>query len=204
MDSMVNERSTPQQERSRVAFTRVLNAADELFAEFGVHETQISQIIDRSGVSAGSLYRFFPDKMSVAHALIERYRGGIGGMAGVLVRAETVEEVLNLIDATVDLSAKYRAENPGYRALSEVFPASDPASPLYEMRQEQVELFVELVADVASHISKKQRHRIISYMAVIMDAVLKAEDVESDSEARATETKQVLRRYVEAELLSGA
>ena len=81
------ERSIPQQERSREAVKRVLDAADELFGQHGVHETQIAQIIDRSGVSAGSLYRFFPDKRSIASALMARYREEMAELAVPLVPA---------------------------------------------------------------------------------------------------------------------
>lgn len=193
---MASARNTPQQERSRVAVSRVLDAADALFGEFGVHETQISQIIEQSGVSAGSLYRFFPDKMSIAAALVERHREGINGLGGELMRAKTIDEVLVLIDLAVDFSASHRAANPGYRALTVVFPATDPESPLAQMREDQVNLFVELVADVASHIPAEERRRVVSYMAIILDAVLNAQEVEEDPAARAAEAKLVLRRYV--------
>src|SRR5258708_17989866 len=51
---------------------RVLIAARELFAEFGIH-TLIPDIAVRAGVGNGTVYRHFPSKGALIDALLEEY-----------------------------------------------------------------------------------------------------------------------------------
>src|SRR5258708_26756926 len=51
---------------------RVMIAARELFAEFGIH-TLIPDIAVRAGVGNGTVYRHFPSKGALIDALLEEY-----------------------------------------------------------------------------------------------------------------------------------
>jgi AcrR family transcriptional regulator len=48
---------------------RVLQAALELFAEFGYHGTSIPQVMERAGVGAGTVYRLFESKEALVNAV---------------------------------------------------------------------------------------------------------------------------------------
>lgn len=66
-------RRLPQQARSAERVNHILNTADALFAEMGFESATMVAIAARAQTSVGSLYRFFPDKVSILEALALRY-----------------------------------------------------------------------------------------------------------------------------------
>lgn len=70
-------RRSPQQDRSARRVTAFLEAAEALFAELGFEATTMTAIAERVGSSIGALYSYFPDKKSIALALLDIYSGQI-------------------------------------------------------------------------------------------------------------------------------
>jgi len=66
-------RRNPTQQRSRDRQERILAMATQLIAGKGSDQLKMSEIAERSGISIGSLYQYFPDKSSVIRTLAERY-----------------------------------------------------------------------------------------------------------------------------------
>ena len=174
----------------------MLDAADELFGQHGVHETQIAQIIDRSGVSAGSLYRFFPDKRSIASALMARYREEMAELAVPLVPAESLEELFGLVDVVVDLTADHQTKNPGFRALATVSSAADPASALYEIRSAQIALMVHLGSNLTDVVDPDDLRHSITYMIVMLSTLVASDEIRASQPERIAEIKRILRAYL--------
>lgn len=70
------EKRTPLQPLRSTGRQRVeelLAAASDLMAERGYEATTMAEIAARAGAKIGSLYRFFPNKESVADALMQRH-----------------------------------------------------------------------------------------------------------------------------------
>ena len=63
----------PQQERGQRRVEQILDAAELVFAEFGVDGSSMQLIADRAESSVGSLYHFFPNKDAIVDALGARY-----------------------------------------------------------------------------------------------------------------------------------
>ena len=66
-------RRNPTQRRSRERQERILAVATQLIAAKGSDQLKMSEIAERSEISIGSLYQYFPDKSSVIRTLAERY-----------------------------------------------------------------------------------------------------------------------------------
>ncbi|AOK14856.1 TetR family transcriptional regulator [Burkholderia cepacia] len=66
-------RLVPTQQRSRERFERILASASEVMIEKGCDAFRMSDIVERTGISFGSLYQYFPDKAAVIGTLAERY-----------------------------------------------------------------------------------------------------------------------------------
>lgn len=62
----------PKQERSRRTFSNLLDATRELLATNNFDDIPVSDITGRAGVSTGSFYARFPDKIALLLALQER------------------------------------------------------------------------------------------------------------------------------------
>src|SRR4051812_16171412 len=72
---------------------RVLEAAAELFADAGYASTSMEQIRTAAGVSNGSLYHLFPDKLSLAaHLFSAGMQECQVGLLEAIDRAETAEQ----------------------------------------------------------------------------------------------------------------
>ena len=65
----VSPRKTPRQERSRVTVEAILQAGAQVFRDAGFQAASTNQIATVAGVSIGSLYQYFPDKVAIAAAL---------------------------------------------------------------------------------------------------------------------------------------
>lgn len=63
----------PQQERTRQALGRILDAAEALVAEKGFEDACIAEIAQRADSSIGGFYRRFADKQRLLQALHERF-----------------------------------------------------------------------------------------------------------------------------------
>ena len=66
-------RRSPQQDRSTRRVATFLEAAETLFAELGFEAATMTAIAERAGSSIGALYSYFPDKKSIALALLDTY-----------------------------------------------------------------------------------------------------------------------------------
>lgn len=66
-------RRVPSQKRALERVERILSVATDLIADRGLDAVTMSDIAEQSGVSIGSLYQYFPDKVAVVSSLAERY-----------------------------------------------------------------------------------------------------------------------------------
>ena len=66
-----NTRRRPKQSRSINTVESILQAAEELFLKQGFDSATVEQIAKRAVVGIGSIYDYFPNKISIALALLE-------------------------------------------------------------------------------------------------------------------------------------
>lgn len=108
----------PQQVRSRERFNRILDAAAELFVEIGYESVTTDEIAARANTSVGGLYRFFPDKLVVFHALLDRYLNQLRGLSATLHSDEVTQLPLDIyINQLVDGFDQFVSANPAFRTV---------------------------------------------------------------------------------------
>ena len=74
-DSKYEARIRPLRERLREETARaILVAAEEVFAEKGLHEARVEEIAARAGVSVGTVYNHFEDREALLAELVESRR----------------------------------------------------------------------------------------------------------------------------------
>jgi len=66
-------RKSPVQKRSRATVDDILSAAAQVFETHGYAAGTTNRIAERTGVSIGTLYQYFPSKESIAVALLEMH-----------------------------------------------------------------------------------------------------------------------------------
>ncbi len=121
-------RKTPKQARSEASFEAIVEAAARILAEGGPRALTTNRVARRAGVSVGSLYQYFPNKLSIVRALLERE----------LARAESLRprqlddpacSTARRMRAAVDWQLDLHAANPALsRALHALVEESLPAA----------------------------------------------------------------------------
>lgn len=108
----------PQQVRSRERFNRILDAAAQLFVEIGYESVTTDEIAARANTSVGGLYRFFPDKLVVFHALLDRYLNQLRELSATLHTDEVTQLPLDIyINQLVDGFDQFVSANPAFRTV---------------------------------------------------------------------------------------
>jgi AcrR family transcriptional regulator len=108
----------PQQARSRQRFDRILDAAAELVVEIGYDSVTTDEIAARANTSIGGLYRFFPDKLTIFHALLDRYLDRLKHLSADLHTEEAMQLPLDIyVSQLVDGFDLFVSENPAFRQM---------------------------------------------------------------------------------------
>jgi AcrR family transcriptional regulator len=104
----------PVQKRGRERVEKILAAAIELICENGSDAFKMSDIVDRTGISFGSLYQYFPDKAAIIRRLAEHYNS---------LGRDCVTNELRGVASFADLDAALARIIDGYFDTYREFPA---------------------------------------------------------------------------------
>lgn len=139
-------RKEPRQARSRATVEAIVQAGARILSDEGWAGFTTNRIAELAGVSVGSLYQYFPDKLSLVDAI--RHRHLDDSMAVMRrVRADGLapaEFAARLVDAVVAAHSVY----PGlHRVLLDEAPSSDEyRNPNSEFEIEYLSYYAEAVA----------------------------------------------------------
>ena len=111
-------RTEPIQQRSAARLSGLLDAAAAVVDEVGFDRITTAMIAERAGASIGTVYRYYPDRVAVLHALHERavvrFRQRVVDELGASTLTSWWEAVDCVVTAFVGL---YRSE-PGFRIVN--------------------------------------------------------------------------------------
>nr|WP_036129567.1 TetR/AcrR family transcriptional regulator [Marinobacter nitratireducens] len=110
----VSPRRRPVQARSRERVNSILAHAAEIFHENGVDATSMSAIARESGMSLASLYRYFPNKAAVVHAIAELH---VERMETALRERLPELDVIEAVDVLLDQFYEFYRTEPAYSAI---------------------------------------------------------------------------------------
>lgn len=103
-------KKTPRQERSRALFAAIIEAARLTIEETGIDFT-LSDVATRAGVSPGSFYQYFPDRLALVGALVDdqiaRDREALAGASKTFEAATLCDLPRLLAASTVALYARH-------------------------------------------------------------------------------------------------
>jgi AcrR family transcriptional regulator len=128
------ETNQPRQERAKRTYEGILVAAAELLVEVGVERISTNLIAERAGITVPALYRYFPNKYSVLHALGAKLMDQQNEVfqtwffSGVVSKPEDfLDRVYDLLRLTCDVTL----QQPGGL---EIVQALRAVGPLQELR----------------------------------------------------------------------
>jgi AcrR family transcriptional regulator len=192
-------RRVPTQERSRKRVERIIEAASLVFAEEGFDAATMESIAARAETSIGSIYQFFPNKLSLFNALARHYHDKLRAFFDLLLSGPLLEQPWgDILDAGIDAFAAFHEQEPGFRAVwvglnltSEVVTEGEAINREFAKRIEGV------LAAKLEGLPAKMRPVVATMMVEILTAMLIV-SARRPAEAKAlmTETKALLRRYL--------
>jgi AcrR family transcriptional regulator len=124
-------RKQPQQTRSRGTIGAILEAAAHILGQRGWRGLTTNVVADAAGVSIGSLYQYFPNKLALVEAVRARHFDEVLAILHAaaddkLPRARRIEA---LVDGMIGVHSRYPA---AHRVLLEEAPRSEDAAPSHD------------------------------------------------------------------------
>jgi AcrR family transcriptional regulator len=116
--SSASSRRRPTQARAQATVDAILGAAAELFDAYGFDGVTTERIVERAGVSVGSMYQYFPHKRALLAALADRHHREVAALQRAwldrLAERPSIEEGLR---AYVDWLVAAHVVRPHLRCL---------------------------------------------------------------------------------------
>lgn len=114
----LSPRRKPSQERSRDRVERILDATAALLGDTPVDKITTGAIAEKAGVPIGSVYQYFPNKLSVLAELARRVMGEVDLKTASLIAEDFgVLPWDEAIDRAIDATMQGYSEQPGYAQL---------------------------------------------------------------------------------------
>lgn len=194
-------RQPPRQQRARARVEGILDAAAAVFEEVGYDQATTSQIVERAGVSPGTLYRWFPDKVALGDALAERYLEALMAFYGPLLDDDPDEPVPAMIRRVLQQLAAFVSSQGALAALlaSAVSPLTTTAAGqrLEANLAEQVRGILELRVPGLVPAERDRVAAVVLRVVLTMLTTLPTVDP-TDRPAAADDYADVLVAYVNA------
>jgi len=115
---------SPRPDVSEERKDQILDAAEEVFAKKGVHEARMDDIVNKSGLSKGSLYWYFKSKDEILLAIFDRiFKREFEELESLSDADGTATERLHLFTdrAIIDVNKMLRLKPIAYEFMSLAF-----------------------------------------------------------------------------------
>ena len=166
----------------------ILEKAVARFAHFGIQKTTMNEIAEDLAMSKPSVYYYFPDKISLVIAVIERIFGEyLQKLAMLLERAIHVEEaIFSMLELRKEFFQKYFMLHLGNNPNDTPFTNADIKESIINIRASEIlllqqvleraikqdkikaddaahtaELFMDMLAGISSCIMAKQERQLV-------------------------------------------
>jgi AcrR family transcriptional regulator len=171
-DDLAPLRRKPRQARALERVERILDTAEQVFAEVGYDAATTNLIATQAGTSVGSLYEFFPNKGALAMALAERYTVRIGTLYDTLIvdNPDVTGEVM--VERVVEALDEFYREHPGAVPLLNGRHTSDELAQAGAALQRAMVRRIEVVIAGRSDVSAPRRQLVAQVIAEISRSLL--------------------------------
>lgn len=192
-------RRVPTQDRSKKRVERILDAAAHVFAEEGYEAATMEGIAARAETSIGSIYQFFPNKLSVFTALARAYHAKLRVFFDLLLAGPLLERPWKeLLGEGIDAFVAFHENEVGFRAVWVGLQLTREVIAEGEAINREFAKRIEVVLEAKlPGLPPKMRPTVATMMVEILTAMLivSARRPE-ESRPLMSETKVLLERYL--------
>jgi AcrR family transcriptional regulator len=191
-------RTSPQQNRGQERVKLILDVAESLLVSRGYEVLTTNRVAAEAGISIGSLYHFFEDKVAILEALIARYNEAQFETLKV-VHADKNASLEAYVDSLLTTLVKFSDGRPG---LLIAFSHAVTASPKFEVMETAFNQ--KLTAMMGAYyrqrnpkLTEKKAALVAWTVIVIAEGFLLANYDSKKAVERYKEVKKAVRRYLE-------
>lgn len=159
----------PVQKRGRERVEKILAAATELIAEGGSDAFKMSDIVERTGVSFGSLYQYFPDKAAIIRRLAANYN--MLGRECVTNEFQGVDSFAALDAALVRIVDGYFDMYRDYPVMCDIWYATQADKQLASMDAEDGEWHSQTLLNHVRGLSQRPEEELLRASRLTMQMV---------------------------------
>lgn len=117
LEGLATIRNEPVQARSTARLAALLDAAAAAVDEHGFERLTTAMIAERAAASIGTVYRYFPDRIAVLHALAARNFDRVSERVRAELRNEAHSDWVDAMTAAFDVFVEAFRDEPGFRSL---------------------------------------------------------------------------------------
>lgn len=202
-------RRMPQQVRGQQRIHKLLNAAEQVFAEVGYDNATTNAIAARAATSIGSLYQFFPNKEAILKAVVLRYLEEMHAIFDQNLTLKAVESLslAEFLERLIHGLAHLRESHAGFRPLFFARQASpEVMEATNALQREVMDRIDALLASRLPGLSQQQRRICTRTSMTIFQSLLSlAMDLHGEDRAlQLREMRTVLLQYLQTYIPEGS
>lgn len=187
----------PKRERGHARVAAIMEAGLEVFMEKGFDKTTMTEIAARSNTAIGSLYRFFPNKETLADALLQRYGEQLVQALHELQQQAADMTPDAMANALVDFVMELRSRHSFRIALTDARGGSDEKRRQFRVAIRQG--FANMLQCVAPKLSAARARGKAVVLVHLLKAILGVAEEEPALRLVAqTEIRELVKLYLEA------
>jgi AcrR family transcriptional regulator len=103
-------RRSPSQSRSVVTVAAIFEAAIQVLLKEGMHRLTTTRVAERAGVSVGTLYQYYPNKLALLNAVLERHLDGVAEAVEDAARKANAKPLSSMVESVVNAFVKAKIE----------------------------------------------------------------------------------------------
>jgi len=110
--------------------SRILDAARDLFRQFGFPKTSMQEIAEACGMSAANLYRFYEGKLAIGVAVVSRDQAAAFLTYDAVIQGageDTADQLIALVRAIIDTTRRKMKKAPLLFELDMMMTREEPA-----------------------------------------------------------------------------
>jgi len=190
----------PKQKRSQDVVEAILEAATRILSEKSLQETSTNRIADTAGVGIGSIYDYFPDKKSIAVALIDKRLGNTLEKLETLLKG-SAKSLPELVELSVDFIETHFLKNRIF--LREIFllaPESGRMEALFLHRFRAIEMLQQVLVDDFQkdpEWAQRKAFLLMNSLMGLLDGAIMAEEFPFKIENFKTDLQRMMKSILE-------
>lgn len=177
----------PKQHRSRKRVDLILNAARMVIAERGSAGVTIKEIAERAGITAGSMYQYFPNKAAIIEALGIRYREAFSErLAAEMARTpQSADDMARAFEALIDADYRTGLEEPAIRDIWQALATDQTLRDVFTVENHRnVADLTQAALPLVRRTEREQLPLTISLMFHLADSAIRMALEQPEAEGR--------------------